>query len=192
MTWPWVPLRKVREIVRCFKLGVLINSYFHKLARGTQLVSFLLLFFLRRSHFICHHQYFHRWDTPKHRRVPQNGSMLCHTFLCPPSFSELLLSYIVKEESSFPWLRTDSGYGQYGQWLLTVGKYSEGGTSSRDDKWSRAWTRPSRHPSLSSLCPSVRSSMRMDTLQAPRLPAAHHPCAESDTAAFCPPRMGRK
>jgi hypothetical protein len=32
----------------------------------------------------------------------------------------------------------------------------------------------------------------MDTLEAPRLPAAHHPSAESDTTAFCPPRMGRK
>jgi len=31
----------------------------------------------------------------------------------------------------------------------------------------------------------------MDTLEAPRLPAAHHPLTESDTAAFCPPRMGR-
>ncbi len=44
----------------------------------------------------------------------------------------------------------------------------------------------------SSLCPSVRSSMRIDTLEAPRLPAAHHPSTESDTVAFCPPRMGRK
>jgi len=34
--------------------------------------------------------------------------------------------------------------------------------------------------------------MQMDTLEALRLPAAHHPSAESDTAAFCPPRMGRK
>jgi hypothetical protein len=32
---------------------------------------------------------------------------------------------------------------------------------------------PSSVPS--SLCPSVRSSMRIDTLEAPRLPAAHHP-----------------
>jgi len=32
----------------------------------------------------------------------------------------------------------------------------------------------------------------MDTLEASRLLAAHHPSAESDTAAFCPPRMGRK
>jgi hypothetical protein len=32
----------------------------------------------------------------------------------------------------------------------------------------------------------------MDTLEAPRLPAAHHPSTESDTPAFCPPRMGRK
>ncbi len=32
----------------------------------------------------------------------------------------------------------------------------------------------------------------VDTLEAPRLPAAYHPSAESDTAAFCPPRMGRK
>jgi len=29
----------------------------------------------------------------------------------------------------------------------------------------------------------------MDTLEAPRLPAAHHPSAESDIAAFCPSRM---
>jgi hypothetical protein len=36
---------------------------------------------------------------------------------------------------------------------------------------------PSSVPS-SSLCPSVRSSMRMDTLEVPRLPAAHHPSAE--------------
>jgi hypothetical protein len=27
--------------------------------------------------------------------------------------------------------------------------------------------------------PSVRSSMRIDTLEAPRLPAAHHPSTES-------------
>jgi len=50
---------------------------------------------------------------------------------------------------------------------------------------------PSSVPS-SILYPSVRSSMRIDTLEAPRLPAAHHPSAESDTVAFCPPRMGRK
>jgi hypothetical protein len=34
--------------------------------------------------------------------------------------------------------------------------------------------------------------MRINTLEAPRLPAAHHPSSTvSDTAAFCPPRMGR-
>jgi hypothetical protein len=32
--------------------------------------------------------------------------------------------------------------------------------------------------------------MRIDTLEAPRLPAAHHPTTESDTGAFCRPRMG--
>jgi len=32
----------------------------------------------------------------------------------------------------------------------------------------------------------------MNTLEAPRLLAAHHPSMESDTAAFCPPGMGRK
>jgi len=32
--------------------------------------------------------------------------------------------------------------------------------------------------------------MRIDTLGAPRLLAAHHPSAESGTAAFCPSRMG--
>jgi hypothetical protein len=32
----------------------------------------------------------------------------------------------------------------------------------------------------------------MDTLEAPRLPAAHHPSAESDTPAFSPPILGRK
>ncbi len=37
--------------------------------------------------------------------------------------------------------------------------------------------------------PSVRSSMQINTLEAPRLPAAHHPSTGSDTGAFCPPRM---
>jgi len=83
-------IEKIREIVRCFKLGVLIYSYLHKLARGAQLVSFLSFFF-RRSHLICYSRYFQRWGTPKHRSVPQNGSMLCHAFLCPPPFSELYI-----------------------------------------------------------------------------------------------------
>jgi hypothetical protein len=39
---------------------------------------------------------------------------------------------------------------------------------------------------------SVWSSMRIDTLEALRLAAAHHPSTESDTAPFCPLRMGRK
>jgi len=40
---------------------------------------------------------------------------------------------------------------------------------------------------------SIRPVVHADRhLGAPRLPAAHHPSAESDTAAFCPPRMGRK
>jgi len=46
--------------------------------------------------------------------------------------------------------------------------------------------RPVIHPL--SIRPVVHA---IDTLEAPRLPAAHHP-SESDTAAFCPPRMGRK
>ncbi len=41
----------------------------------------------------------------------------------------------------------------------------------------------------SSLCPSVRSSMGMDTLEVLKLAVAHHPSAESDTAGFCPPRI---
>jgi hypothetical protein len=49
------------------------------------------------------------------------------------------------------------------------------------------------HPSVSSsICPSVRSSMRIYTLEAPRLPTAHLPFTKSDITAFCPPRMGRK
>jgi hypothetical protein len=68
-----------------------------------------------------------------------------------------------------------------GQWLWIVAKYSEGVTWRRDDKWSRPWTCPSRHPSPSSLCPSVWTM----------LPTAHHPSTESDTTAFYPPRMGR-
>jgi hypothetical protein len=34
--------------------------------------------------------------------------------------------------------------------------------------------------------------MRIHTLEAPRLPAAHHPSAKSNTATFYPPRTGRK
>ncbi len=36
----------------------------------------------------------------------------------------------------------------------------------------------------------LKKLKNMNTLEAPRLPAAHHP--STDTAAFCPPRMGRK
>jgi hypothetical protein len=72
-----------------------------------------------------------------------------------------------------------------GQWLWTVSKYSQ-------DEMKHPLN-SSRRPSVSSsLCPSVRSSMQIDTLEAPRLPVAHHPSTESDTAIFCPPRMGRK
>jgi hypothetical protein len=34
--------------------------------------------------------------------------------------------------------------------------------------------------------------MRIDILEAPRLPVAHHPSTKSNIAAFYPPRMGRK
>jgi hypothetical protein len=34
--------------------------------------------------------------------------------------------------------------------------------------------------------------MRINNLEASRLPIAQHHFTESDTAAFCPPRMGRK
>ncbi len=40
-----------------------------------------------------------------------------------------------------------------------------------------------------SICPVVHADRHPE---APTLPATHHPSAESDTAAFCPPRMGRK
>jgi len=46
------------------------------------------------------------------------------------------------------------------------------------------------HESATTLADSP--CMGINTLEAPRLPAAHHPSTESDTAAFCPPRMGRK
>ncbi len=46
------------------------------------------------------------------------------------------------------------------------------------------------HESATTLAESP--CMGINTLEAPRLPLAHHPSTESDTAAFCPPRMGRK
>jgi hypothetical protein len=73
--------------------------------------------------------------------------------------------------------------------------YSKG---RRDEKWSRPWTHPSRHPSLSSLCPSVWSSMRIDTLEAPRLPAAHHPSTRQPSlywawhCSFLPTKNGKE
>jgi len=44
----------------------------------------------------------------------------------------------------------------------------------------------------SSLYPSAQLFMRIESLEALRLLAADHPSTESDYAAFCPPRMGRK
>jgi hypothetical protein len=46
------------------------------------------------------------------------------------------------------------------------------------------------HESATTLAESP--CMGIDTLEAPKLPLAHHPSTESDTATFCSPKMGRK
>jgi hypothetical protein len=62
-----------------------------------------------------------------------------------------------------------------------------------DGKFHEKQRRDVKHHFIHLFChPFVRSSMRIDTLEVPRLPPAHNPSIESNTTAFCPPRMGRK